>query len=106
MQFRLVWSLLFLAAPAWAASPAPADCPTLPTAPGNTIPLNVMPRIAPRPGMPQGGYVGLGLNGVPANGTVCVPADPVLPRDVLHGDTDTDPLSGKPTRGQVFIEMR
>jgi hypothetical protein len=56
--------------------------------------------------MPQGGYVGLGLNGVPANGTVCVPADPVLPRDVLHGDTETDPLSGKPTRGQVFIEMR
>jgi hypothetical protein len=97
-----------------AAAPLPADCPTLPTDPNNTMSLELTTRLAPRPGMPQGGYAQFGLNHVPANGTLCETAQPDLPRDVLQGEPSrdvlegehgTDILTGQP-RGRVIIETR
>jgi len=94
---------LTLNAPAL-ADPLPADCPTAPEPPGATMPLTVTPRLPAGPGMPQGGYAQFSLN-VPTNGTTCQTAAPELPRDILHGDSSTDILTGQPT-GRVIIERQ
>jgi hypothetical protein len=92
----LTLGALFLPATGFAAPPLPADCPTRPADPNGSIPLNLTTRIAPRPGMPQGGYAQFGLN-APAGGTVCEPAAPPLPRDILRGDPEHDVLQGDPS---------
>ncbi len=93
----LVLALFLL--PAWADTPA--DCPTALSGPGLVAPVELDARLPPRPGMPQGGVARLALP-IPTNGTVCVTQPPELPRDVLHGDTSTDVLSGQP-RGATAI---
>jgi hypothetical protein len=66
--------------------------------------MTVTPRLPAGPGLPQGGYAQFGLN-VPTYGTTCEPAAPELPRDILHGDTSTDILTGQPTR-RVIIQRQ
>ncbi len=95
--------MVILAPATYASPPLPADCPTYPATRGYTIPLNLNARIAPRPGLPQGGYAQFDLGNVPADGTVCVPAAPELPRDVLRGDTSTDILTERPAR-RVIVD--
>jgi hypothetical protein len=90
--------LAFFLLPAW--SDTPADCPAAQSGPGLAAPVELTTRLPPRPGMPQGGVARLAVE-VPTNGTVCVTQEPDLPRDVLHGDTSTDILTGRPRGNAV-----
>jgi len=102
---------LFL--PAWPSRaqrepPLPADCPAEPAGP-DTFSLGLffgLPGILGLPG--SGGAIGaLNLDHLPAEGTLCTPAEPALPSDILHGDpaknllgneSGEDILSGPPAR--------
>lgn len=87
----LALALLDVAAPpAPGAEPLPADCPQVPID-GQTISLEPFINIGRGAGAPAGGFVGLGLDNVPADGTICTPAQPALPADILRGDR---PASG------------
>ena len=84
-----------------AQPPAPADCPTEPAGP-DQVPIAIMPMLPAQPGLPGGGMAMLGLDGVPAEGTICSPGDPPMPHDILRGDPSSDLLAGegdRPLRG-------
>ncbi len=95
MISRAVVAVVLLPGAAWGVTPA--DCPSVPAVPGATMTLQGVARLGPGPAMPRGGYAGFSIDQVPTYGTVCETAPPDLPRDVLHGDTSTDVLSGQPT---------
>jgi hypothetical protein len=56
--------------------------------------------LPPRPGMPKGGVARLALQ-IPSSGTICPNQEPELSRDVLHGETSNDVLSGQPSSHAV-----
>ena len=84
-----------------AQPPAPADCPTEPAGP-DQVSIGIMPILPAQPGLSGGGLAMLGLNGIPAEGTICSPGDPPMPHDILRGDPSSDLLAGegdRPLRG-------
>jgi len=107
---------------AWLAPAAgfgqPADCPTGPPAPGDTMPLLL--DLQGMPGVPRGlgGYVGANVPLAPP-GMACTdqgransdaePSSDVLagpPGDVLRGEGTGDVLSGRRTPRVEIIDVR
>jgi hypothetical protein len=100
------------------ASAQPADCPTEPTAPGDTMPLLL--DLHGMPGVPRGlgGYVGANIPMAPPgmactdqgsdNGDAGPPSDVLAgpPGDVLRGEGGSDVLSGRRTPRVEIIEVR
>jgi hypothetical protein len=86
--------------PAQTEPPLPADCPAEPNGP-DTLSLGLffgLPGILGVPG--AGGAIGaLGLDHLLAEGTLCTPAEPALPRDILRGDPAQDLLGNESGEG-------
>jgi hypothetical protein len=113
--FLAILCMLLASAGAFAQ---PADCPTEPPAPGDTMPLLL--DLQGMPGVPRGlgGYVGVNVPTAPpgmactdqgpANGDAGPPSDVLAgpPGDVLRGEGTSDVLSGRRTPRVEIIDVR